>query len=160
MRLNISCIGTIKSGSEADLIKLYTGRIKAIGINLGFSPFDIHAYDPQKGLSGEKLKSYEAEKLLKNHTPQNGLIALDERGTIPTSREFANMLLGIQNAGHSECRFVIGGADGLAQEVRGHATHILSFGKMTWPHLLVRVMLCEQIYRALTILSGHPYHRD
>jgi 23S rRNA (pseudouridine1915-N3)-methyltransferase len=160
MRLNISCIGTIKSGAEADLIKLYTGRIKAVGSNLGFSPFDIHAYDPQKGLLGEKLKSYEAERLLKNYTPQNSLIVLDERGTTPTSREFANMLLTAQNAGHSECRFVIGGADGLSQEIRDNATKIISFGKMTWPHLLVRVMLCEQIYRSLTILSGHPYHRD
>jgi 23S rRNA (pseudouridine1915-N3)-methyltransferase len=88
------------------------------------------------------------------------LIALDERGKTLGSRDFAGRLKGWEDQGAAEIVFLLGGADGLAPEIRDRASFVLSLGQMTWPHLLARAMLVEQIYRAQQILAGHPYHRD
>lgn len=102
----------------------------------------------------------EHDKLLSKINPQAALIILDEKGKTLPSRTFAQKIDEIQNSGISTIQFVIGGADGLSDEIRTRATLLLSFGTQTWPHLLARVMLIEQIYRAQQILAGHPYHRD
>lgn len=88
------------------------------------------------------------------------LVVMDERGQSMSSRDFAAKIDDFQNKGLSTVQFVIGGADGLTDDIRKKASLILSFGKLTWPHKLARVMLIEQIYRAQQILAGHPYHRD
>jgi 23S rRNA (pseudouridine1915-N3)-methyltransferase len=92
--------------------------------------------------------------------PQGALLAvLDERGKMLSSPDFADMLAGWRDAGRSDLALVIGGADGIAPELRARADFALSFGQMVWPHMLVRVMLSEQLYRAASILAGSPYHR-
>ncbi|MEH6738127.1 MAG: 23S rRNA (pseudouridine(1915)-N(3))-methyltransferase RlmH, partial [Sulfitobacter sp.] len=98
--------------------------------------------------------------LLRRAVPQGAIIcALDERGTVETSPKFARRIEGWRDSGHSDLAFVIGGADGIDPELRAQADHLLSFGAMVWPHMMVRVMLAEQLYRAASILSGGPYHR-
>ena len=87
------------------------------------------------------------------------IVALDERGRQSTSPEFAALLARWRDGGTQDVAFLIGGADGIAPRLRDRAHHLLSFGQMVWPHMLVRVMIAEQIYRAATILSGGPYHR-
>jgi 23S rRNA (pseudouridine1915-N3)-methyltransferase len=87
------------------------------------------------------------------------IVALDERGTVMTSPEFSDRLAGWRDAGRGDVTFVIGGADGIAPGLRAQADLALSFGKMVWPHMLARVMLSEQLYRAASILAGSPYHR-
>lgn len=98
--------------------------------------------------------------LLRRALPEGAVIcALDERGTVETSPKFAQRIASWRDAGRSDLAFVIGGADGIDPALRADADHLLSFGKMVWPHMLVRVMLAEQLYRAASILSGGPYHR-
>ena len=99
--------------------------------------------------------------LLRRALPQNAVIcALDERGKIEASPEFANRIADWRDAGTRDLAFVIGGADGIEPALRREADHLLSFGAMVWPHMMVRVMLAEQLYRATSILSGGPYHRN
>ena len=102
----------------------------------------------------------EAELLSRASAGCKPLIALDERGKTLTSPAFADMLANWRDAGHPEACFLIGGADGLAPELRAKADFSLSLGKMVWPHMLARVMLTEQLYRAASILAGSPYHRE
>jgi 23S rRNA (pseudouridine1915-N3)-methyltransferase len=111
-------------------------------------------------LSGAELKTREAELILAALPRDSRLVALDERGAAWSSVELANRLAGWRDAGHGTVAFAIGGADGLGTAIIERADAVLSLGKMTWPHLLVRGMLLEQLYRAQQILAGHPYHRD
>lgn len=110
--------------------------------------------------AGPELKAREAKLLLDAIPTGARLVALDERGTVPGSREFADRLARWRDQGTQDLAFAIGGADGLDDSVRARADWLLAFGAMTWPHRLVRIMLAEQLYRAQTILAGHPYHRD
>ena len=97
---------------------------------------------------------------LRRVLPKGALICcLDERGRVEPSPSFAKRLGGWRDAGRSDVAFVIGGADGIDPSLRAEADHMLSFGAMVWPHMLVRVMLSEQLYRAASILAGSPYHR-
>jgi 23S rRNA (pseudouridine1915-N3)-methyltransferase len=107
-----------------------------------------------------ELKRLEADKLLAQIPKNAVLVALDERGESLDSGTFAQRLGAWRDAGRADLAFVIGGADGLDEEVRRRADLLLSFGRLTWPHMLVRGMLAEQLYRAQQILAGHPYHRD
>ncbi|MBF7013177.1 23S rRNA (pseudouridine(1915)-N(3))-methyltransferase RlmH [Novosphingobium resinovorum] len=93
------------------------------------------------------------------HTPVREVL-LDERGKLMSSEEFAALLGRWRDEGVRECRFLIGTADGHGDEARAQADHLLCFGRMTWPHLMVRAMLAEQLWRATAILAGHPYHRS
>ncbi|MBV9586320.1 MAG: 23S rRNA (pseudouridine(1915)-N(3))-methyltransferase RlmH, partial [Alphaproteobacteria bacterium] len=106
------------------------------------------------------LKAREAELLLAARPSNARLVALDERGEEWSSRDLAGRLAAWRDHGANTVAFAIGGADGLGQVVLEEADAILSLGTMTWPHLLVRTMLLEQLYRAQQILAGHPYHRD
>ncbi|TDQ83989.1 23S rRNA (pseudouridine1915-N3)-methyltransferase [Dongia mobilis] len=156
MRIRIIALGRARAGPEKSLVETYAGRLTW--------PCEIVELEAKKGLEGAALVSAEAaliDKALQKGTGgQRAVIALDERGQVFGSREFARRLGALANQGYAEIVFVIGGADGLAPAIRDRADLLLAFGAMTWPHMLVRVLLMEQIYRAQTILAGHPYHRD
>ena len=97
---------------------------------------------------------------LPNAPPNSVTVVLDERGTALSSMEFAKKLEGWRDDGRREARFLIGAADGHEEELRGKADLLLSFGPATWPHMLARAMLAEQLFRATSILANHPYHRE
>jgi 23S rRNA (pseudouridine1915-N3)-methyltransferase len=123
-------------------------------------PPAIVELDVKQRLPPTMVKVREAELILEALPPGATLLALDERGAAWSSREFAGRLAAWRDRGVPELAFAIGGAEGLGAAILGRATAILSLGSMTWPHLLVRGMLLEQLYRAQQILAGHPYHRD
>lgn len=152
MRLSIIAVGRAKRGPERDLFEFYTSRI-------GWS-FSLVEVEERRPLSGEERKAREAELITAKVPTGAVLIALDERGEDLTSRKFAKLLGDFQDGGTADIAFVIGGADGLSEDLRSRARHAIRFGRATWPHMLVRPMLAEQIYRAQQILDGHPYHRD
>ncbi|MDJ0640333.1 MAG: 23S rRNA (pseudouridine(1915)-N(3))-methyltransferase RlmH [Paracoccaceae bacterium] len=155
MKIRIAAVGRLRPGAEADLIADYQTRFNRTGRALGLGPLDIREVEAKKG-----GMAAEAELLAKAASGAAPLIALDERGQTMTSPEFACKLAGWRDDGRAEACFLIGGADGLAPDLRARADLSLSFGKMVWPHMLVRVMLAEQLYRAAAILAGTPYHRD
>lgn len=151
MKVRILVVGHLKTGPELTLIKDYLKRFHW--------RVEVTELSAKKGLSGSALKEAEGELIL-GQIPSGGfLIALDERGESPSSVDFSHLIADCQNQGISQIFFCIGGADGLSERVKKRASRMISFGKMTWPHMLVRVMLVEQLYRAQQILSGHPYHR-
>ena len=155
MRLRILAIGRLRKGPEKDLIEDYISRFNRSGRPLGLGPVELTELEDKKGGG----KGAEAALLLKAIGQSAMVIALDERGTLQSSPDFAVHLARIRDAAPSELVFVIGGADGLDPAVLKRAQSRLSFGKMVWPHMLVRVMLTEQLYRAASILAGGPYHR-
>ena len=156
MKLTICAVGRLRRGPEADLIDDYLTRAGRTGRNLGLGPASVTEVEDKKG------GGMAAEAALLGRALPGGarIIALDERGKLMTSPEFATLLAGWRDEGVSETAFVIGGEDGIDPALRGRANATLSFGKMVWPHMLARVMLAEQIYRATTILAGSPYHRE
>lgn len=155
MRLHICAIGRLKSGPEKDLFDDYTARFDRIGRALGLGPLTLHQLDERKA-STMKAQG----ELLRGALPAGAQVcALDERGRVMTSPDFAQTLAGLRDRGVQDLAFLIGGADGIDPDLRASANMALSFGKMVWPHMLVRVMLSEQIYRAASILAGSPYHR-
>ncbi len=155
MRVHICAVGRLRAGPELSLIEDYLTRFDRIGRPLGLGPATVHEVDDRKA-SG---MAAEADLLEKSLPKGAVIVALDERGKVQTSPEFANLLAGWRDTGRGDVAFLIGGADGLDPGLRQRADARLSFGKMVWPHMLARVMLSEQIYRAATILAGSPYHR-
>ena len=155
MKVRIAAIGRLRPGAEADLIADYQTRFDRTGRSLGLGPLDLRDMEARKG--GMEA---EADLLRKASTGAKVLVALDERGKTLTSPEFAAQLGKWRDAGQPEVCFLIGGADGLSPALRDEADVKLSFGKMVWPHMLARVMLTEQLYRAASILAGSPYHRE
>ena len=123
-------------------------------------PVSLVEVEEKRRLAGPELKQREAELILAAVPAGARLVALDERGTPWTSRQFADRLAGWRDAGTGVLAFAIGGADGLGPAVIERADDVMSLGAMTWPHFLVRGMLLEQLYRAQQILAGHPYHRE
>ncbi len=152
MRAHILAIGKWKKGPEKALFDTYCARMRP-------SPV-LKELDIRKKLSGAELKQAEAELLLENVPKGAVIVALDERGKTLSSRAFAGKIENWQDQGRGDIAFIIGGADGLDETVRSRCDLLISFGAMTWPHMLVRPMLAEQLFRASAILSGHPYHRD
>jgi 23S rRNA (pseudouridine1915-N3)-methyltransferase len=152
MHIHVLAIGKGGKGPEATLFHTYTTRLPWA--------VTLKELEEKKPLPPEKRKAREAELLL-GACPKGAVkVVLDERGKTLKSEEFAQKLLDFQQQGRSTFAFFIGGADGHGEELLKSADLKLSFGVMTWPHLLVRGMLAEQLYRAHTILSGHPYHRS
>jgi 23S rRNA (pseudouridine1915-N3)-methyltransferase len=151
MRLTIAAVGRARPGPSRDLFDDYAGR--------SAWPLTLREVEARKGLSGVALKREEATLLLAAVPAGAAVVALDERGRDLDSAGFARLLGRWRDEGRSEAAFLIGGADGHDESVRDRAELLLSFGRLTWPHMLARAMLAEQIYRAQTILSGHPYHR-
>ncbi|HEV2081413.1 MAG TPA: 23S rRNA (pseudouridine(1915)-N(3))-methyltransferase RlmH [Brevundimonas sp.] len=154
MKLAIVAIGRPGRGPEATLAADYADRATLTGRALGLGPLELVDLEPRK-----PGKAPEAELILKAAEDAH-LIACDERGRTFSSRDFAGHLAALRDRGERRLVFAVGGADGLDESVRGAAASTLAFGPQTWPHALARAMLAEQIYRAVTILAGSPYHRD
>ncbi len=152
MRIIIAAMGRQRAGPEKTLFESYTKR-------LPWPTRLVEVTEPRGGTPGER-KCREAERLLKAIPDRATVVALDEGGRALTSRAFARHIARWRDDGIQDLAFVIGGADGLDRTVIERAGTILSFGPMTWPHLLARVLLAEQLYRAHAILTGHPYHRN
>ena len=155
MRVHICAVGRLRASPEKDLIDDYLTRFDRTGRALGLGPAQVIEVEDKKGggLAGEA-------SLLARAQPRGAAtIALDERGQSLTSPQFAEKLAHWRDTGQQDLAFVIGGADGLDPDLRDAAQFRLSLGKMVWPHMLVRVMLAEQLYRAASILAGAPYHR-
>ena len=150
----------MKQGPERELVARYLDRATLSGKSLGLSGFTVTELTESRAGSAASRKAEEA-KALTAQLPAAGLtIALDERGKTLGSDDFAHRLARWRDDGKPAVSFVIGGADGLDPAFVQSATLTLSFSPLTWPHQLVRIMLAEQLYRATTILSGHPYHRE
>ena len=155
MRIHICAVGRLRAGPERDLIDDYLQRFERTGGALGLGPASIIEVEDKRG-GGIKAEA----SLLANACRAASIICtLDERGTTLNSPDFARLLADWRDAGHRDATFMIGGADGIEPTLRTKADRSLSFGPMVWPHMLARVMLAEQLYRAAAILAHHPYHR-
>ncbi len=142
----------MKAGATQELYELYAARLRW--------RITLKEVEERRPLPPEALKQQEGELLLAALPRGARIIALDERGKTMSSRDFAELLGRWQDEGVQDLAFLVGGADGLSKAARQAAEVILSLGRMTWPHMLVRGLLAEQLFRAESILSGHPYHRD
>ena len=161
MQLSIIAIGQMRGADEMPLVEDFQRRIEASGRQLGISSLSFLELRAKRGLTGGEKKRSENALIANALARRNGpLIVLDEAGKSLTSRAFTDRLQGWIERGDSDVTFVIGGADGLDDKIRARADMVLSFGPMTWPHMLARVLLCEQIWRSVSILTRHPYHRD
>jgi 23S rRNA (pseudouridine1915-N3)-methyltransferase len=158
MRIAIAAVGRMTSGPERELVSRYLDRASASGKPLALTGFDVSELNESRASSAAARKVDEA-KGLRAALPEGILVMLDERGKSIGSEPFANLLGRWRDEGRPAVSFVIGGADGIDPDFVKSADLSLSFSPMVWPHQLVRIMLAEQLYRATTILSGHPYHR-
>lgn len=155
MRVTICAVGRLRTGPEKTLIDDYLTRFDRTGRAMGLGPACVTEVEDRKGGG----MAAEAE-LLRKATPRGALLCiLDERGKVLSSPDFAGRLADWRDSGRADLALVIGGADGIDPALRAQADFSISFGKMVWPHMLTRVMLAEQLYRAATILAGTPYHR-
>jgi 23S rRNA (pseudouridine1915-N3)-methyltransferase len=159
MRLLIAAVGRLKQGPERELFAHYMARAEAAGRMLGFSPLSVIEVPESKAGTAPLRCQDEAAALLAKLPSPHKLICLDPKGKAMTSEAFAGRLAKFRDEGTRALAFLIGGADGLGKEALKHADVVLSLGSMTLPHGLARIVLAEQLYRAATILSGHPYHR-
>ncbi len=159
MRLMVAAIGRLKDGPERELAERYRKRAEQTGRRIGFQ--DTEVVEIRESRAQEVGKRMIEESIaLANIIPDKAVILiLDERGESIDSATLASRLGRWRDDGRPVAAFIIGGDDGLAPSLRDKATVRLAFGAATWPHQLVRIMLLEQIYRAVSILSGHPYHR-
>src|SRR5215510_11478053 len=159
MRLHIIAVGFSRGTLEGPLSEDFVGRAQQLGRRLGFPSVTCEEIAVSKDRDVKKRMTDEAERLAKRIPDGAHIILLDAKGKGLTSEDFADMLGALRDAGTKDLAFIIGGPDGLTAWPGKRAGRSLAFGPQTWPHLLVRAMLSEQIYRALTILAGHPYHR-
>ena len=156
MRLHLIAVGRQKAGPERALTEDYLKRFERTGRVLGLGPVELREIDDRKG-GGMATEA----ALISRAVPEGAILCvLDERGVVESSPRFAQRLAEWRDRGVGDLALVIGGADGLDPGLRERADFALSFGAMVWPHMLVRVMLAEQLYRAASILAGSPYHRD
>jgi 23S rRNA (pseudouridine1915-N3)-methyltransferase len=154
VRLQILAIGKLARSPETELVKTYVERATNAGRSLGLGPVEVVEVEARK-----PGKAAEADAL-RPHLTDAHVIACDEHGQARPSRAFAQEIATLRDRGVRRLVFVIGGADGLAPELLAQAQGKLAFGPQTWPHAMARAMLAEQVYRAVTILTGSPYHRD
>jgi 23S rRNA (pseudouridine1915-N3)-methyltransferase len=159
MRLLIAAVGKLKRGSERELSAHYLGRAEALGRSLCLSPLTSIELPESKAGSAYARRTAEAEALLAKVPPAFHRICLDPAGKALSSEGFARTLAELRDGGTAGLAVLIGGPDGLAELVRDEAQFSLSLGPMTLPHGLARIVLAEQLYRAMTLLAGHPYHR-
>lgn len=158
MRLAVIAVGRMKSGPERDLLDRYRERIEGFGRSLGVAGFDLAEVPESRARRDGDRRAEEAAAILAR-AGSAALVVFDERAKSPTSEAFAARLGAWRDEGRAGVACVIGGPDGLDPGVRARADYPVSFGALTLPHQLVRVLVAEQLYRALTILAGHPYHR-
>ena len=159
MRLWIFAVGSARGSSEGALCDEYRDRAVKLGRNIGFSAVNIEELSIAKARDAKSRMADEAARLAARLPDGAHIMLLDAKGKGMTSEEFADMLGALRDAGTRDLVFVIGGPDGLAPLPGKKAGRSLAFGPQTWPHLLVRALLTEQLYRAMTIIAGHPYHR-
>jgi 23S rRNA (pseudouridine1915-N3)-methyltransferase len=159
MRLVVVAIGRLKQGPERELAERYRERFDDIGRKLGFRGLEIHEIPESRARDAATRVSEEAAAISALIPEKSVLVALDERGENVDSAAFARQLGRWRDQSIANTIFTIGGADGLSPDLQRNAKLRIAFGSATWPHQMVRVMLLEHIYRAATILAGHPYHR-
>ena len=155
MHIHICAVGRMKRGPTLDLCADYQQRFNRNGRLLGFKTINLIEIET-KTKSDQEMEAQSLERLIPKGTT---LIGLDEFGEQLNSTEFALMLRDMREQNKSDLGFVIGGADGLSPKFKSSCAKLISFGRMVWPHMLARVMLSEQLYRASTILLKSPYHR-
>lgn len=156
MKVHLCVVGRLRAGPEKTLIDDYLTRFQRSGRALGLGPLNLVEVEDKKNLG---MKA-EADLLRRAIPTGSSLCVLDERGKQLASPDFAANIARFRDDGAQNLTFVIGGADGIDPSLRAEANLSLSFGKMVWPHMVARLMLSEQLYRAATILSGTPYHRS
>ena len=159
MEIAILAVGRLKAGPESELCARYLDRAGKSGRALGFRGFDVHELPESRAGRALDRIAQEEEQLIAALPKVGRILCLHADGELLDSEEFAAMLRRDAAAAATRTTFVIGGPDGLGENVRRLADRRLSFGRVTWPHQIARVLLAEQLYRAMTILSGHPYHR-
>ena len=156
MKLTLGVVGRQRTGPEEALADDYLARANALGRGQGLSPVSLRTFPPRHATGREEITAM----VLKALEPGTTRLVLDERGTDMGSQDFAALLARLRDDGAGHAAVLIGGAGGWAEPMRRGAAAVLRFGRWTWPHRLVRVMAAEQIYRALSILAGAPYHRE
>jgi 23S rRNA (pseudouridine1915-N3)-methyltransferase len=160
MRVVLLAIGRMKKGPETELVERYLKRAEQAGRQIGLRGIEIVEIKESRAADAGK-RMVEESIALANVIPEGAVtVMLDERGDSLGSADFADHMRKWRDAGVPAAVFIIGGPDGLAENLRDKAKLKLAFGAATWPHQMVRIMLLEQVYRAITILSGHPYHRE
>ena len=155
MRLLIVAVGRLRAGPEAELLADYSARTGKTGRGKGLGPLETREVEHRSG-GGKSAEATRSELQIPDGA---AVVAMDERGKAMASPDLATWLAERRDDGIRDCAFLIGGADGLAPDLRARADLTLSMGKMVWPHMLARVMLAEQLYRSASILAGTPYHR-
>lgn len=160
MRITLFAVGRLKAGPENELSGRYLDRLAKAGSALGLDFARTIEVPESRAATADLRKKEEAAQLARILPDGAALVLLDERGKTPDSPGFADLLARLRDEGRRDLVVAIGGADGLDPDLHGKADAVISFGRMTWPHQLVRIMAAEQLYRAVTILSGHPYHRS
>jgi 23S rRNA (pseudouridine1915-N3)-methyltransferase len=160
MRIQLFAVGRMKSGPERELAERYFDRFAKVGPPLGLEFGGVSEIPESRARDADQRKREEAAKLSESLGAGSVLILLDERGKNLSSPDFAAMIARQRDGGARAMTFAIGGADGHAEESRQRAQLVISFGAMTIPHQFMRILVAEQLYRAATIISGHPYHRE
>lgn len=160
MKIGIAAIGRLKNGPERELYDRYAKRAEVSGRQISMGPFSLIELNESKAGNVQVRQQQEGQGVLNKIQDQAVLIILDEKGKNLTSRAFSDKLIDYRDLGRDSVYFIIGGPDGLSAEIKSKADLSISFGAMTLPHGIVRILLAEQLYRAITIASGHPYHRD
>jgi 23S rRNA (pseudouridine1915-N3)-methyltransferase len=155
LRLTVAAVGRLKAGPERTLVDDWLGRAGAAGRQVGLGPAEIVEIDERKFSDPEA----QSERLILAIPAGATAVALDERGETLSSDALAKLIARERDGGCPQMVFLIGGPDGLTERARSTTGYRLSFGPMVWPHMLARVMLAEQLYRAVSIIAGHPYHR-
>ena len=159
MRLQVLAIGRLKAGPEKTLAEDYQTRIKGIGRKAGIARLTVTDFAESQSQTPGQRQDEEGRQLANALAPKAFTLVLDERGASLTSAAFSKLLRRHLDRGTQDLAFLVGGPDGHSVETRKNAGQLLSLSEMTWPHRLARVMLFEQIYRAVTIVVKHPYHR-
>ena len=159
MRLALVCVGKLKAGPERLLFDRYFKRLAEAARGAGLAGVDLSEIRESRVRRADERRAEEGKGILAAVAKGAALVLLDERGLAATSEEWADDIGRARDASRPSYAVAIGGPDGLDPSLGAAAHRIVSFGSMTWPHQLVRVMAGEQLYRAMTILAGHPYHR-
>lgn len=159
MKLVVHAVGRLKAGPERELAERYFDRLAKSGPAVGLEFNGVTEIPESRAQTAPERRREEGQRLQSQIQPGTALVLLDERGRNLSSEDFAGYVGLLRDGGRRAVVVAIGGADGHCASLRDQAELVVSFGALTWPHQLVRVMLAEQLYRAATILSGHPYHR-
>lgn len=160
MRLQVLGIGKLKAGPEKTLSLEYQTRLEGLGRKAGITRLTVTDFAESQGQTASQRQTEEAKFLIGALAPKAFTLVLDERGKPFTSEGFSQLLQRHLDQGTQDLAFLIGGPDGHGAGTRKQAGQLISLSEMTWPHRLVRIMLLEQIYRAVTIMVNHPYHRS